>query len=527
MSAKNLSKINSQPSTQAVKLLNPIWTTLVYSLSLILLATSLPSVAQKPPQTTSLTDRINQPFIGDLDEIRQRRILRVLVNNSRTNFFETKKGKRGIEYDLLKAYENYLNRGPRKERYKTHIVFLVRPFEKLFSELRAGKGDLIASGLTITPERSAAMDFTDPYIEDIREILVGHKNARKINRLEDLSGKQIIAVANSSYIIHLQIYNQFLGLNGLEPFEIIKADPLLEAEDILEMVNAGIYEYTVVDSHIAEIYQQTLPELIAYENIVFHQGGKIAWALNQNLPKLKQSLNDFIHSYAKPGRLLGNSVYKKYFENAYWIKQPKLLSELDRIECLSYYLQLYSDYYEFDWFLIAAQAYQESRFNTKLTSSAGAYGIMQIKPSTASSKNVAIKNIKTLENNIHAGVKYLAFLRDNYFTGKQYSEEDRINFSLAAYNAGPGRVRKMQRTAQKMGLNPNKWFYNVEVVARNTIGHETVNYVTNIQKTKIALQSFKALSDTKRLLKAKQAEQAKLEAEKLDSPTSAPLKKAE
>lgn len=464
------------------------------------------SLAQKTVETTSLTDRIQQSFIGDLEQIRERRILRVLVSHNRTNFFETRKGRRGIEYDLLRAYENYLNRGPRRERYKTHVVFLVRPFNQLFNELLQGRGDLIASGLTITPERSALVDFTDPYITDIQEVLISHKGAPPITRLEDLAGKRIIAVANSSYIIHLRMFNQFLGLHGLEPIEIVQADPLFEAEDVLELVNAGIYLYTVADNHIAEIYQKALENIEVHEDMVFHHGGQIAWALNRHLPELKESLNAFIHTYARQGRLLGNSLYRKYFENAYWIRQPELLSEIENTECLSYYLQLYSEFYGFDWFLIAAQAYQESKFNQNLTSHAGAYGIMQIKPSTASSKNVGIKNIKTLENNIHAGVKYLAFLRDTYFSGPEYSPEDQINFSLAAYNAGPGRVRKMQRQAHNLGLNPNKWFYNVEVVARNTIGHETVDYVTKIQKTKFALKSYKTLSDTKKLLKAKQLE---------------------
>ena len=453
----------------------------------------------------SVNSRINESFIGDLEEIRERRILRVLVSQNRTNFFDTKKGKRGIEHDLIKAYEKHLNRGPRQERYRTHVVFLVHPFEQLFSELEAGRGDIIASGLTITPERSGFLDFTKPYITEVNEILVSNKNAPKVERLEDLSGQQVVVVANSSYVIHIEIFNQFLGLYSLDPIEVVQADPILEAEDILEMVNAGIYRYTVVDDHIAEIYKNTLPDLNIQNKMVFHYGGKIAWAINSNLPQLKKSLDEFIQSYAKPGRLLGNSVYKKYFESTYWIKKDNLISELDRVECLSYYLQLYSEFYEFDWYLIAAQAYQESNFNQKLTSHAGATGIMQIKPSTAASKHVAIKNVKGkkgLENNIHAGIRYLAFLRDQYFSGDEYTEEDKINFTLAAYNAGPARVRRMQRKAEEMGLNPKKWFYNVEVVARNTIGHETVDYVTKIQKTKIALKSYNLL--TKERLRAKQ-----------------------
>lgn len=476
------------------------------------------------PGSVSNDGRITQSFIGDLDEIRERRTLRVLVSHNRTNFFDTKKGKRGIEHDLIMAYERYLNRGPREERYKTHVVFLAHPFDQLFTELLSGRGDIIAAGLTITPERNSFLDFTKPYIQNVNEVLISGQNAPKIERLEDLSGQMVVVVANSSYLVHLKIFNQFLGLHSLEPIEIIQADPILESEDILEMVNAGIYPYTVVDNHIAEIYKSIMPNINIQEEVVFHYGGEIAWAINPNQPKLKSSLNEFIQSYAKPGRLLGNSVYKKYFKNTYWIQKADLMTELDRVECLSYYLQLYAEFYEFDWYLIAAQAYQESNFNQKLTSHAGATGIMQIKPSTASSKNVGIKNIKLLENNIHAGVKYLAFLRDQYFSGDEYSEEDKINFSLAAYNAGPARVRKMQRKAESMGLDPKKWFYNVEVVARNTIGHETVDYVAKIQKTKIALKTYNDV--TKRRLQIKQAiQQAQLidelnELDELDAETA-------
>ncbi|NPA71373.1 MAG: transporter substrate-binding domain-containing protein [Gammaproteobacteria bacterium] len=458
--------------------------------------------ADSAPQIqNSLAGRINDAFIGDLDEIRQRRILRVLVSYNRTNFFHSIRGQRGLEHDLIKAYEKYLNRGPRKERYKTHVVFLARPFNQLFSELKAGHGDLIASGLTITPERAAAFSFTTPYINDIREILVSHHRAPKIHRLEELSGTQIIVVANSSYIIHIERMSQALGQQGLPGIEIIKADSALEAEDLLEMVNAGLFDYTVVDNHIAEVYQKNFPNLTLQQDIVFHYGGKIAWATNKNLPKLIKSLNSFIRSYARPGKLLGNSIYKKYFKSTYWVEKPLSFTELNKTPCLRYYFEKYAEFYDFDWFLIASLAYQESRFRQNLRSSANAYGIMQIKPSTARSKHVNIPNIKDLESNIHAGVRYLAFIRDFYFDKPEYSEEDKINFSLAAYNAGPGRIRGLQRKAEARGLDPYKWYYNVEVLARESIGHETVNYVTQIQKMMIGVRSSFELSQSKLKIK--------------------------
>ncbi len=453
------------------------------------------------PTQDSIQERINEAFIGDLKEIRERRILRVLVSYNRTNFFNTLKGQRGLEHDLIKAYEKHLNRGPRQERYQTHVVFLAKPFNELFSELSAGHGDIIAAGLTITPERQASFDFTSPYIKNVQEILISNKNAPKITRLEDLSEKQIIVVANSSYIIHIERANQALGALGLPGIEVIQADPALEAEDLLEMVNAGLFDYTVVDNHIADIYQTNFLDIQVQKNFIFHSGGKIAWAINKNQPELKASLNEFILKYARPGKLLGNSTYNKYFKSTFWIDNPLSLTALNKIPCLQYYFEKYANFYDFDWFLIASQAYQESRFRQNLKSTAGAYGIMQIKHSTARSKVVNIPHIEKLENNIHAGIKYLAFIRDYYFSTPEYSLEDRINFSLAAYNAGPGRILKLQRDAEARGLDPYKWFYNVEIMARKSIGHETVNYVTQIQKTMIGVRSSLELSKNKQRIK--------------------------
>lgn len=456
---------------------------------------------QTNPIQNSLLERINQPFIGDLEQIQKRRILRVLVSYNGTNFFHTIKGQRGLEHDLIKAYEKYLNRGPRKKRYQTHVIFLTRPFNQLFNELLAGHGDLIASGLTVTQERQYSVDFTEPYIQNVQEILVSNKNSPTITKLEDLSNKQIIVVANSSYIIHLEKMNQSLGRLGLPGIEVFQADPILEAEDLLEMVNAGLFEYTVVDNHIAKIYQHIYSNLNLQTDIIFHHGGKIAWALNKNLPNLKRSLNKFINAYAKPGKFLGNSIYQKYYKNPYWVKTPLSLSALDEIPCLQYYFEKYAEFYDFDWYLIASLAYQESRFQQHLTSKANAKGIMQIKASTARSKVVNIPSINNLEDNIHAGIKYLAFIRDHYFDKPEYSKEDKINFSLAAYNAGPGRIRRLQREAEAKGFDPYKWYYNVEEMARNDIGYETVNYVSQIQKRTIAIKASLTHSQNKLQLK--------------------------
>jgi len=190
-------------------------------------------------------------------------------------------------------------------------------------------------------------------------------------------------------------------------------------------------------------------------------------------------------------------LFKRYYQNREWIKNPLEKQERKKLDRFIQLFKAYGNQYEFDWLAIAAQAYQESEFDHSARSSSGAVGIMQILPSTAASRAVNIPNIEKLDNNVHAGVKYLAWIRDRYFSGPEISSEDRLNFSFAAYNAGPTKIQKMRRKAKTMGLNPDKWFYNVELAALKYIGQEPVRYVANIHKYYIAYSMISESLDKK------------------------------
>jgi len=136
--------------------------------------------------------------------------------------------------------------------------------------------------------------------------------------------------------------------------------------------------------------------------------------------------------------------------------------------------------------LLIAQGYQESRLDHSARSQAGAVGVMQLLPSTGAEMEVG--DITVLENNIHAGVRYLRWMIDRYYDEPQISETDRLLFALASYNAGPRRVRLLRNEAREMGLDPDTWFNNVEYVAAQRIGRETVEYVSNIYKYHIAFR---------------------------------------
>jgi len=461
------------------------------------IAASLAQPVDEPDQ--SFNGRLLLPFQGDLPQMRQRRLIRVLVNPSRTNFFFEGDRIRGIEYELLSRYEKFLNRGPRKPRYRIHLIFLPTPFSAVLDGVMEGRGDIGAAGLTITPERANLVAFTKPYLKDINEVLVTAAGIPQPQRLEDLADKAIVVVRNSSYAAHLQLFNLALGRIGLQPMEIVQADPTLEAEDILELINEGLVQYTVVDSHIAELWQKVLPNIRVHSSFIFHYGGEIGWAVRKNNPELRRSLNEFIDRYARPGKLLSNILYRRYFESTRWLSQDFTRKALLRFQCYKPWMMTLADFFDFKWHLPAAVAYTESHLNPHKKSHAGAIGLMQIKPSIA--RQFGIRDLYDPYENLLAGSAYLAWLRDIYFDEPGYTPEARIDFVLAAYNAGPTRIRRLQKEAKARGLDPYKWFYNVEILARQRIGHETVNYVARVRKTETALRLMEALQERQHRVK--------------------------
>jgi membrane-bound lytic murein transglycosylase MltF len=251
------------------------------------------------------------------------------------------------------------------------------------------------------------------------------------------------------------------------------------------LANAGVVRFTVADRHIAELWASVLPNLTLLDRATVARGSSLAWAVRKESPELLGSLDDFIRSNRK-GTLLGNILFKRYYQNAKFVRNPTAREEREKLERVAGLFQKYSETYGFDWLMVAAQAYQESGLDHTRKSHVGAVGIMQIMPRTAADKNVGIPDIRSLENNIHAGTKYLAFLRDRYFSSAELGPKEKHFFSMAAYNAGPARVRQFRKRAESMGLDPNKWFRNVERAALEIVGQETVRYVANIYKYYVA-----------------------------------------
>ncbi len=453
---------------------------------------AFPVAAQKTEPTAvtgpEALDRIEAAFTGDLPEITERGLLRVLISYSRTNYFLDFGTARGFEYELLRQYEKHLNEG-RRVGNRIIVVFIPVPLENLLSDLADGKGDIAAGGLTVTAGRAKKVAFAQPYLPNVREIVVSDGRAQPLESFADLGGRKVWVRKGSSYAEHLRSLSEQLRANGQPAIEVVDAPAYLATEDLLELVNAGVFDYTVTDEHIATAWAGALPNIRVHHELAVHSGGAIAWAVRTDNPELKASLDGFVRTIKK-GTLLGNMFFKRYFSDSKWITNPLSKADQQRLEELSGLFQKYGKIYGFDWLALAAMAYQESGLDQGQRSRAGAVGVMQIRPSTAADKNVGITPIDTVDKNIHAGTKYLAFLRDRYFADPEIPDGARLDFTLAAYNAGPARVASLRREAATKGYDPNLWFGNVESIAAVRIGRETVTYVSNINKYYMAYTDF-------------------------------------
>jgi membrane-bound lytic murein transglycosylase MltF len=348
-----------------------------------------------------------------------------------------------------------------------------------------GLGDIAAGNLTITPERFKEVDFSEPYFKGVNEILVTSPAGPQVKTVEDLSGKEIHVRASSSYYASLQSLNARFKKAGKQPMKLVLADEYLEDEDLLEMMNANLIPMIIIDSHKGEFWQQIFTDLTLYPDIKVREGGQIALAVRKNSPKLKEVINGFMKKY-KSGTLMGNILFKRYLKSTKWVRNSLAEEEMERFGAAVQLFKKYAGMYEFDWLAVAALAYQESRIDQSKRSPTGAIGVMQLLPSTAADPNVGIHNIEEIENNIHAGVKYLRFINDRYYAKEPMDRLNKRLFALASYNAGPAKVAKLRKETRQIGLDPNVWFRNVEIVAAKRIGRETVQYVSNIYKYYVA-----------------------------------------
>lgn len=435
-------------------------------------------IAAEPP---ALVAEMLEPFHGDFNAMVEEREVRVLVTYSKTNFFLDGATQRGITAELLREFEAALNKELKLGSRPLHVAAIPVPRDRLIPFLEEGRGDIAIASLTITPERAKRVDFTVPSKRNVGEVVVTGPRSPEIVSIDDLSGKRVFVRPSSSYFESLQALNLLFRQRGLEEIEIAAANEYLETEDLLEMVNAGLIKITVADDYLARFWAQVLPKIVVHENLAIATGREIAWAVRRDAIGLKARAGSFVNA-TRDGKVLGNVLHKRYLQDTRYVTNALAQKDRQRLEAVIEFFREFAGQYDFDYLMVAAQGYQESGLDQSVVSRAGAIGTMQLLPSTAADKSVGIPDISTAEKNIHAGTKYLRWIVNNYFDDPEIDEVNRTLFAFASYNAGPNRIRRLRGVAAERGLDPNRWFRNVEVVVANEVGREPVQYVRNIFK---------------------------------------------
>jgi membrane-bound lytic murein transglycosylase MltF len=444
--------------------------------------------------------QVLEQWTGDFDAMVERRIIRALVVPSPTFYFLDGAEQKGIAYDALKEFEKQVNDQLGTGHLQVYLVIVPVRRDQIIPALLNGIADLAVANLTISPSRLEQIDFSDPVFTGVDQILVTGPAAPPVSSLEDLSGQTIYLRQSTTYYENLERLSLSLRALGRPEIDLQPAPEYLEDEDFLELVNNGVIPWTIVDGHIAEFWDQVFDNITLRPDIAIDSDGQIGWAFRQDSPQLATVVNEFVKGNKK-GTLFGNVLFNRYLKDTKYVLNPLADEELRRFEETIEFFRQYGDQYDFDSIMVAAQGYQESRLDQSVRSHAGAIGIMQLLPSTATDPNVGIPDIEEAEHNIHAGIKYLRFIRDRYFSDPEMSEPNQAFFSFAAYNAGPARVAQLRAKAEEAGLDPNEWFGSVEVIAARVIGRETVQYVSNIAKYYLAYSAVVSMIDEKMQLR--------------------------
>ncbi len=426
-------------------------------------------------------------FKGDLDGMAERGFLRLLTVYSPTQYFVDGARERGMVAEYAPVLESFLNERLEPEGKRISVVIIPVRRDQLLPFLEEGLGDLAAANLTITGARLGLVDFTTtPSFTDVQELVVTGPAGPDLARREDLSGRIVWVRASSSYYESLVQLNEELRAAG-KPEVIIKAaDENLEDDDILEMVNAGLLPATVMDSHKLDmLWSHVFTDIVIHRDIPLHEKGSIAPAMRKDSPLLMEAMNEFLDRY-EVGTEFTNVLLNRYMKSNRWVKNANATSERRKFEALVGLFEKYAAQYDFDHLMLIAQGYQESTLDQSTRSHAGAVGVMQVLPSTAAGSPVFIPTVEDTESNIHAGVKYMRYIVDEYFDDPAIDPVNRMLFAFASYNAGPNRMARLRSQAAEYGFNPNEWFREVEFVVQRKVGMEPVNYVNNIYKYYIA-----------------------------------------
>lgn len=422
--------------------------------------------------------------------VKRGKLIAVMDFNS-TNYFIYRGEPMGYQYELLNLLADHLN-------VKLEVI-PENNVERNFEMLRKGECDIIAINLTVTKERSKIIDFTYPHSQT-HQVLVQRKPLewRKMKQIQidstlirnqlDLANKIVYVQKGTSFAERLKNLSDEIG----DSIHIIERSDT-EVEELIELVASGEIDYTVADHNVAMVNQLYYPILDIETAISFPQN--MAWGIKKDDKELKDAIDSWLKDFTKTADYA--MIYNKYFKNprsTQIVNSGFYAKSSGKVSVYDSYIKKYSDEIGWDWRLLASMIYQESRFQPNVRSWAGAYGIMQLMPTTA--KRFGVNMNSSPEKQIRAGVEFIKWLDKRFQKQGITDPEERIKFILASYNVGLGHILDAQRLAEKEGKDRDKWEGNVdEYILKKSNpkyykdpvvkygycrGSETYNYVNEI-----------------------------------------------
>lgn len=393
----------------------------------------------------------------DIADIKKRGHLVALTSYGPNSYFLYKGQPMGYEYELLSRLAQDL--GVRLE------IVTVKDLDNIPNMLNSGAGDIVAANIVVTRKKTRSLEFTE-HLTLTRQVLVQRApgytppkaEARKtelVRSTVDLIGKRVHVRGGSPF--HTRLKNLSEEIGG--EIEVVEVPASVLTEDLIKQVSEGEIDYTVADESTALINRAYYPGIDTETPISFPQ--RIAWVVRNKSPELRETVNAWIRKMKTTDGYA--AIYNRYYRDPIQYRD-RLASQFfsPRTGMLSQYDPVFKKAAAetgIDWRLLAAVAYQESRFDPAARSWAGAQGIMQLMPPTAASLGV---NPANPEENIRGGSRYLKMLIEQW--KDQVSDPDeRVKFALASYNAGFAHVEDARKLARKHGKNDSVWFDQTEL----------------------------------------------------------------
>ena len=387
--------------------------------------------------TAQISENLPENYHADLNELKQRKLLRIATHSDPNNYFLKKGSPAGFEYELIQKFAD--QQGLWLE------VLIAKNEEEKLKWVENGKADIAITRSHLSHHKlSSSLPFYPA-----ENFVITKKPAKRFHNYHDLHGKKILVHSNPNTIKQVKLLTE----KGLK-FSIVKSEKNISISDFLKQISEQNYQYGIISA-----YDFTKVKKLNHELQVVmadNQSSLRLWTVNKKNKLLYQASTQFLKNEIS-GKFY-NIVYKRYFPKKDQLKTKQTKPTLN-ISPYDHLAKKYADEYKFDWRLILAQMYQESQFKPDAKSSSGAKGLMQIMPNTA--KELSLLNVEDPEAGIEAGIRYMKKLRDRYKNDLVASEQNW--FTLASYNAGYERIQDARKFAKKLGLDPNRWFDNVEL----------------------------------------------------------------